>query len=160
MTDRNKLAIYEEGGVPLLIDLLRPESSISLRESATAVILSLAASDYLKPHLEDAIPLLVDILKNGTTQGRSDACRALLNLSIFKPNRSRIIQAGAIPPLNMLVQRDSVEAADKGVLLLGHLYSTLDGREAIASAPDTFSMLLHLLKVRSKLSLVPKILLG
>ncbi|KAG6549455.1 hypothetical protein Mapa_008990 [Marchantia paleacea] len=145
---RNKQAMAECGAIPILVRLMRPESCTSVRESATTVILSLAASDQLKPMIgtSGAIVYLSDILSNGTTQGRSDAVRALLNLSIFKGNRPPMVQAGTIGPLFKVILRDAKDTAEKAVILLSHLFMCKEGRETITSEEHTVSVLIQVLK--------------
>jgi hypothetical protein len=136
------------GCIPILVRLMRPASATSVRESATTVILSLAASDQLKPGIgaSGAIIYLSDILSNGTTQGRSDAVRALLNLSIFKGNRAIIVQAGCISPLYKVILRDAKDVAEKAVILLSHLFHDRDGKEQITAEEQSCSVLLQILK--------------
>ncbi|KAL2614177.1 hypothetical protein R1flu_025869 [Riccia fluitans] len=145
---RNKQVMADCGAIPVLVRLMRPESSNQVRESATTVILSLAASDQLKPSIgtSGAIVYLSDILSSGTTQGRSDAVRALLNLSIFKGNRIPMVQAGVVPPLYKVILRDAKDTAEKAVLLLSHLFSCKEGRETITADEGTVTILIQVLK--------------
>ncbi|KAL3698960.1 hypothetical protein R1sor_016982 [Riccia sorocarpa] len=145
---RNKQAMAECGAIPILVRLMRPESTTQVRESATTVILSLAASDQLKPSIgsSGAIVYLSDILSSGTTQGRSDSVRALLNLSIFKGNRVPMVQAGVVPSLNKVIVKDAKETAEKAVILLSHLFSCKEGRETITADEGTVSVLIQVLK--------------
>lgn len=145
---RNKQQMADCGCIPILVRLMRPEATTSVRESATTVILSLAASDQLKPGIgaSGAIIYLSDILTNGTTQGRSDAVRALLNLSIFKGNRAIIVQAGVVSPLYKVILRDAKETAEKAVILLSHLFHDRQGKETISAEEHSCSVLLQILK--------------
>ncbi|CAM6101579.1 unnamed protein product [Calypogeia fissa] len=145
---RNKQQMADCGCIPILVRLMRPESTTTVRESATTVILSLAASDQLKPGIgaSGAIIYLSDILTNGTTQGRSDAVRALLNLSIYKGNRAIIAQAGVVSPLYKVILRDEKEVAEKAVILLSHLFHDREGKETITAEEHSCSVLLQILK--------------
>ena len=75
---RNKVKIVTDGAMPPLVELLKMQNS-SIRELATAAILTLSAAASNKPIIaaSGAAPLLVQILKSGSVQGKVDAVTAL-----------------------------------------------------------------------------------
>ncbi|GMP65609.1 hypothetical protein CsSME_00026331 [Camellia sinensis var. sinensis] len=85
--ERNKIRIVTSGAIPSLVELLKFQNS-SLRELATAAILTLSAAEPNKPTIAASVaaPLLVQILSSGTIQGKVDAVTALHNLSTGSEN--------------------------------------------------------------------------
>lgn len=136
---RNKIKIVGAGAIPPLVELLRFQNG-SLRELATAAILTLSAAPQNKPTIADsgAVPLLVQILSCGTVQGRVDSVTALHNLSTGKENPSPItIDARAASPLINLLReckKKSSKFAEKATALLEILSGSEEGRSAISGS--------------------------
>lgn len=152
---RNKVKIVAAGAVPPLVDLLRFQNG-SLRELATAAILTLSAAAPNKPTIaaSGAAPLLVQILSSGSVQGKVDAVTALHNLSTCKENSFPIIDAKAVSPLiNLLKEckKKYSKFAEKATALLEILSNSEEGRVAIS---DTDGGILALVETVEDGSLV------
>lgn len=139
MSPRNKEKIVSSGAVPLLVEILGSNNN-TLRELATAAILTLSASKSNKPTIaaSGAIPLLVNILTSGSIQGRVDAVTALHNLSDCHRNGDggRFISVEAVVPLLALLKdsKKYSKFADKATALLAILSESEGGRCAISEA--------------------------
>ncbi|CAL5403317.1 unnamed protein product [Camellia sinensis] len=135
--ERNKIRIVTSGAIPPLVELLKFQNS-SLRELATAAILTLSAAEPNKPTIaaSGAAPLLVQILSSGTIQGKVDAVTALHNLSTGSENPTLILDASAVSPLiNLLKEcKKYSKFAEKTTALLEILSKTEEGRLAISSS--------------------------
>ena len=71
------------------------------------------------------------LLASGTLRGKKDAATALFNLSIFHENKARIVQAGAVKFLVLLLDPTD-KMVDKAVALLANLSTIAEGRIEIA----------------------------
>nr|XP_008342249.2 U-box domain-containing protein 4 [Malus domestica] len=136
MLIRNKVKIVMAGAVPPLVELLKFQNG-SLRDLATAAILTLSAAALNKPIIADsgAAPLLVEILSSGSVQGKVDAVTALHNLSTCKENSTTILDATAVRPLiNLLKEcKKYSKFAEKTTALLEILSNFEEGRTAISN---------------------------
>ncbi|KAG2719613.1 hypothetical protein I3843_03G261300 [Carya illinoinensis] len=135
--ERNKVKIVTAGAVPPLVELLKFQNG-SLRELATAAILTLSAASPNKPAIvaAGATPLLVQILCSGSVQGKVDSVTALHNLSTSTGNSTAILDAKAAPPLiNLLKEcKKYSKFAEKTTALLEILSNSEAGRIAISNS--------------------------
>ncbi|OMO55113.1 Armadillo [Corchorus capsularis] len=133
----NKVNIVTAGAIPPLVELLKLQNA-SLRELATAAILTLSAAAPNKPTIaaSGAAPLLVQILSSGSVQGKVDAVTALHNLSTCKENSIPILDAKAVSPLiNLLKEcKKYSKFAEKATALLEILSKSEEGRVAITDS--------------------------
>lgn len=134
---RNKVKIVTDGVMPPLVELLKMQNS-GIRELATAAILTLSAATSNKPIIaaSGAGPLLVQILKSGSVQGKVDAVTALHNLSTGIENSIELLDASAVfPLLNLLKEcKKYSKFAEKATALLEILSNSEEGRTAISIA--------------------------
>ncbi|KAL6975510.1 hypothetical protein U1Q18_024306 [Sarracenia purpurea var. burkii] len=135
--ERNKVRIVTSGAIPPLVAFLKLQNN-SLRELATATILTLSAAAPNKPTIaaSGAAPLLVQILSSGSVQGRVDAVTALHNLSTGSENPTLVLDSKAVSPLiNLLKEcKKYSKFAEKTSALLEILSNTEEGRSAISSS--------------------------
>lgn len=124
-----------------------PNSSVS--EAIVANFLGLSALDVNKPIIgsSGAVPFLVKTLKNldgkSSPQAKQDALRALYNLSIFPSNISFILETDLIPFL--LETLGDMELSERILSILSNVVSTPEGRKAISTVPDAFTILVDVL---------------
>ncbi|KAF1889449.1 hypothetical protein Lal_00024775 [Lupinus albus] len=134
---RNKVKIVTAGAVPPLVELLKMQNS-SIRELATAAILTLSAAELNKPIIaaSGAASLLVQILNSGSVQGKVDAVTALHNLSTSIENSNELLDASAVSPLiNLLKEcKKYSKFAEKATSLLEILSNSEEGRITITVA--------------------------
>ncbi|KAG1364303.1 U-box domain-containing protein 14 [Cocos nucifera] len=152
---RNKDKIVNSGAVPHLIELLRSEIS-SLRELATAAVLTLSASPSNKPTITSsgAVPLLVQILISGSMQGKVDAVTALYNLSTCKESLNLTLPVEAVKPLLILLKdsKKYSKFAEKAAALLEIISKTEEGRTSISEFDEGIQTLVETIEEGSVLS--------
>ncbi|KAF5482644.1 hypothetical protein F2P56_003198 [Juglans regia] len=133
---RNKVKIVTAGAVPPLVELLKFQNG-SLRELATAAILTLSAAAPNKPAIvaAGATPLLVQILCSGSVQGKVDSVTALHNLSTSTENSAILDAKAALPLINLLKEcKKYSKFAEKTTALLEILSNSEEGRIAISKS--------------------------
>ncbi|KAG1326716.1 U-box domain-containing protein 4 [Cocos nucifera] len=152
---RNKDKIVKSGAVPHLIELLRSENS-SLRELATAAVLTLSASPSNKPTITSsgAVPLLVQILISGSIQGKVDAVTALYNLSTCKESLNLALPVEAVKPLLTLLKdsKKYSKFAEKAAALLEIISKTGEGASSISEFDEGILTLVETIEEGSLLS--------
>lgn len=123
--------------MPPLVELLKSESS-GLRELAAAAVLTLSAAESNRSAItaSGAAPLLVQVLINGSIQGKVDAVTALYNLSSSKESLDPNLYVEAVTPLLTLLKESKKYSkfAEKASSLLEILSGTEEGRSAISEA--------------------------
>ncbi|XP_008811326.2 U-box domain-containing protein 9-like [Phoenix dactylifera] len=115
LTKRNRSFRALLGGKPDAISLLLSLLSVpgldgdpELQEDTVTTILNLSIHDSNKKIVgadPQAIPLLIDALKNGTMETRGNAAAALFTLSALDSNKLKIGESGAIKPLLELLEQ-------------------------------------------------------
>ncbi|EHA8589914.1 putative U-box domain-containing protein 4 [Cocos nucifera] len=154
-TKRNKIKIVDAGALQPLIGFLRSTDSI-LHEHATAALLTLTAASITKAIIgaAGAIPLLVEILRDGSPQAKVDAVVALFNLSTIPKNINTILSARPIPPLIDLLKccKKSSKIAEKCIALLETLLGDEEGRTALTSEEGGVLTVVEVLEEGSPLS--------
>ncbi|CAN1236072.1 U-box domain-containing protein 4, partial [Linum grandiflorum] len=134
---RNKVSIVTAGAIPPLVEILKFQTD-SLRELATAAILTLSAAEPNKAVIADsgASRFLIQILSMGSVQGKVDAVTALHNLSTCTENQHQILDAKAVSPLISLLKecKKYSKFAEKVTALLEILANCEEGRIAITDS--------------------------
>ncbi|KAF3444353.1 hypothetical protein FNV43_RR14044 [Rhamnella rubrinervis] len=146
---RNKTKIVEAGALEPIISFLKSHSS-NLQEYATASLLTLSASVINKPLISasGAIPLLVEILRYGSSQAKVDALKALSNLSTGRGARkwvppSREIAVGALLTMCQSDRCKYREPILKEGVIPGLLELTVQGTPKSQSKVQTLLRLLR-----------------
>ncbi|KHN41083.1 U-box domain-containing protein 4 [Glycine soja] len=135
--EKNKISIVEAGALEPIISFLKSPNP-NLQEYATASLLTLSASPTNKPIISacGTIPLLVNILRDGSPQAKVDAVMALSNLSTTQPeNLSIILETNAMPFIVSLLKtcRKSSKIAEKCSALIESLVGYEKGRISLTS---------------------------
>ncbi|KAK4798571.1 hypothetical protein SAY86_030897 [Trapa natans] len=68
---------------------------------------------------------------NGTNRGKKDAITTLYKLCTIRPNKERVVNAGAVRPLVGMVAEQGNGMAEKALVVLSSLAAIEDGKEAI-----------------------------
>jgi hypothetical protein len=121
------------------------------RENAAATLFSLSSVDEYKKLIgerPEAIPALINLLRDGTVQGKRDAATALFNLSVFHGNVSQVIAAGAVPLLINVLTDDTPGLTDNAVSVLAVLANQLEGLLAIYET-SAIPLIVRLLRLGS-----------
>lgn len=153
--ERNKDNIVKSGAVPYLVELLRSENS-TIRELATAAVLTLSASTSNKPTIASsgAVPLLVQILISGSIQGKVDAVTALYNLSTCKDSGNLTLSVESVKPLLTLLKdcKKYSKFAEKATALLQILSGSEEARCSISEMDGGILVLVETVEEGSPLS--------
>ncbi|GMI89799.1 Plant U-Box 15 [Hibiscus trionum] len=130
--DTNKKLIAQQKAIPVIINVLR-NGSMESRENSAAALFSLSMLDENKVTiaLSEGIPALVDLLKTGTVRGKKDAVTALFNLCLNQANKARAIDAGIVPPLQLLVKDKRMGMVDEALSMFLLLATHPQGRYEI-----------------------------
>ncbi|KAK7276266.1 hypothetical protein RIF29_17404 [Crotalaria pallida] len=134
--ETNKISIVEACALEPIISFLKSQN-LNLQEYATATLLTLSASATIKPIISASgvIPLLVEILRDGSPQAKADAVMALSNLSAQPNNLSIILETNPIPFIVNLLKtcKNTSKTAEKCSALIESLVSYDEGRTALTS---------------------------
>ncbi|PQQ06273.1 U-box domain-containing protein 19 [Prunus yedoensis var. nudiflora] len=100
-----KKLIMARGGLPSVLAVLEHGLSLEARQSAAATIFYISSvKEYRKVIGEtpEAIPALVELIKEGTTCGKKNAVVAIFGLLLLPENQQKVLEAGTVP---LLVER-------------------------------------------------------
>ena len=126
----------EAGALEPIVSFLKSQN-LNLQEYATASLLTLSASATNKPIISacGAIPLLVEILRDGTPQAKADALMALSNLSTHPDNLSIILETDPVPSIvnHLKTCKKSSKTAEKCCALIESLVDYDKCRTALTS---------------------------
>ncbi|KAE8662231.1 hypothetical protein F3Y22_tig00113716pilonHSYRG00041 [Hibiscus syriacus] len=120
-----KKVMVESGGLRSILAVLKRGMSLEARQIAAATIFYLSSVKGYKKLIgetDEAIPALVDLIKEGTPCGRKNAVVALFGLILYPGNRQRVIDAATIPLLlDILASSDKHELVTDSIALLATL---------------------------------------
>ncbi|URE13015.1 U-box domain-containing protein 9 [Musa troglodytarum] len=104
------------GTIPLLLSALSVpglNNDTAVQGDIVTTVLNLSIHDSNKKIIGDnpqAIPSLIDVLKTGTMETRSNSAAALFSLSALDANKLKIGELGAVKPLVELLEQGSPSA--------------------------------------------------
>ncbi|KAJ1376383.1 Armadillo-type fold, partial [Sesbania bispinosa] len=134
--EKNKINIVEAGALEPIVSFLKSQNP-NMQEYATASLLTLSASTTNKPIISayGTIPLLVEILRDGSSQAKVDSVMALSNLSTHPDNLSIILETNPIPLIVDLLKtcKKSSKTAEKCCGLIESLVGYDEGRTSLTS---------------------------
>ncbi|XP_010678740.4 U-box domain-containing protein 19 [Beta vulgaris subsp. vulgaris] len=146
---KGQKSIIQEGGLMLIISVLRRGMKVESRQIAAATIFYLSAVEKYRRLIgstREAIPGLVDLIKDGTMCGKKNAIAAIFGLLLYHKNHERALEAGIIPTLVDLVT--SIERSDllaDSLAILACLAEKIDGCIAILQT-STLPLIINFLK--------------
>ncbi|GLJ28667.1 hypothetical protein SUGI_0564910 [Cryptomeria japonica] len=146
--ESNKTRIMEAGALQPIIRVITSGCSMEARENAAATLFSISSVDEYKKLIgetSEAIPALIDLLRDGTARGKSDAANALFRLSAFHGNDLQVVAAGAVPLLVNLLTDERPGLVDEAISVLALLSRQFEGLIAI-SETSAIPLLISLLK--------------
>ncbi|XP_055804376.1 U-box domain-containing protein 2 isoform X1 [Solanum dulcamara] len=132
----NKINIIDAGALEPIIGFLQSENA-TLQDHATASLLTLSASPATKPIISASgvFPLLVEIIRQGSTQAKADAVMALSNLSTYQDNLLLIMRTQPIPSTVSLLKscKKSSKTTERCTALIESLMCYEEGRNSLIS---------------------------
>ncbi|KAG6531475.1 protein spotted leaf 11-like [Zingiber officinale] len=137
-----------------VVDLVRKLSSQNLEDqrSAAGELRSLAkrnADNRICIAEAGAISILVSLLSTNDARTQEHAVTALLNLSIYEENKSKIIFSGAVPGIVHVLKKGSMEARENAAATLFSL-SVVDRNKVIIGDSGAIPPLVSLLSEGSQ----------
>ncbi|KAL8520287.1 hypothetical protein ACS0TY_011001 [Phlomoides rotata] len=150
--DNNKTLIMAAGAIDSIVKVLQLGKTMEAKENAAAAIFSLSIIAEFRTIIgahPRAIPALVELLGEGTTAGKRDAATALFNLAVFNANRVKVILAGAVPLLIVLLTDDKAGITDDALAVLALLLGCAEGLAEMRMSRDLVPLLMDLLRFGS-----------
>ncbi|CAN6204344.1 unnamed protein product [Urochloa humidicola] len=132
---RGRAAIFEAGGVGLVVDVVSVGARAEARQNAAAVLFYLSSD---AGHAEEigriaeSIPTLVQLVRDGAHRGRKNAMVSLYGLLQCGGNHGKAVAAGAVAALAALLSGD---LAGDAVALLARLAEHPAGAQAVLARP-------------------------
>ncbi|KAI5679188.1 hypothetical protein M9H77_10138 [Catharanthus roseus] len=140
--------IAENGGLLIIVDVLKQGLKMEARQHAAGALFYLASvEDYriIIGEIPEAISALLELLRDGTDRGKKNALVTLFGLLVYPGNHGRVLEAGLVPLL--IDQLRSLEREDlitDALAVLASLADKPEGTTAILSA-GTLPMILEVL---------------
>ncbi|KAF8647999.1 hypothetical protein HU200_065034 [Digitaria exilis] len=139
---RGRAALFEAGGVGLVVDVINVAARADARQNAAAVLFYLASDGPEQAEeigrVPESIPTLVQLIRDGEThRGRKNAMVSLYGLLQCATNHGKAVSAGAVAALAAVlsaVERGDDLAGD-AVALLARLTERPAGAQAVLAWP-------------------------
>ncbi|KAK4568574.1 hypothetical protein RGQ29_004119 [Quercus rubra] len=130
-----KREIIENGGFRQILEVLKKGLSLEAKQTAAATLFYLSSvKEYRKLIGEEpeAIPGLVELIKEGTSCGKKNAVVAIFALLLSPKNCKRVLEAGTVPLLiDILASSDKAELVTDTLAVLASLAENAEGAVAI-----------------------------
>ncbi|PON98933.1 Beta-catenin [Trema orientale] len=131
-----KASIVHNGGLEVLIDVLKKGLNLEARQHAAGVLFYLASVEenrILIGENPETVPALMELIRNGTDRGKKNALVAIFGLLAHPGNHSRVLAAGTVPLLvNLLMSADAEDdLVTDSLAILATLAEKPDGTTAI-----------------------------
>ncbi|XP_016466156.2 U-box domain-containing protein 18-like [Nicotiana tabacum] len=134
----SKRILVENGGLFLIFDVLKKGLKMEARQHAAGTLFYLTSvEEYRKMIGENpqAIPSLLELLRNGADRGKKNALVTIFGLLMRPENHWRVIAAGLVPLLvNLLKSFEREDLITDSLAVLSSLCERLDGAMAVLYA--------------------------
>ncbi|BAF24963.2 U-box domain-containing protein 19 [Oryza sativa Japonica Group] len=149
-----RTAIVEVGGVGLVVDVINVGAKAEAQHNAAAVLFYLSSNSPDSAEeigrIPEAIPTLVQLIRDGAYRGRKNAMVSLYGLLQSAANHGRAIAAGAVSALAaLLLSADRDDLAGDSVALLARIAEQPSGAAAVLSQPGLVARLAEALAASS-----------
>ncbi|XP_044492202.1 U-box domain-containing protein 18-like [Mangifera indica] len=132
---KSKSIIVENGGLELIIDVLKKGLKVEARNHAAATLFYIASIEEYRKLIgvnPEAIPALVEMVRNGSNRGKKNALVAIFGLLMHPGNHSKVLAAGIVPLLVDLLSSSHIEElVTDSLAVLATLAEKLEGTLAI-----------------------------
>ncbi|CAN1310973.1 U-box domain-containing protein 19 [Linum perenne] len=132
---RSKALIVNNGGLKLIVQVLKKGLTLEAKQHAAATLFYLASiQDYRKliGETTDAISALVDMLKEANYRGKKNALVAIYALLMHPSNHGSFIASGSVPLLlDLLLSSDREELVTDSLAVLATLAEKFEGARSI-----------------------------
>lgn len=147
-----KKEIIDNGGLKPILQVLRTGMKMEARQIAAATIFYLSSiQEYRKliGETQEAIPSLVELIKDGTTCGKKNAVVAIFGLLLYRKNHQKVLASGTgtVPALiNLLASSEKADLSADALAVLATLAENIDGSFAILHSSSALTLILNLLQ--------------
>ncbi|XP_074587293.1 U-box domain-containing protein 19-like [Curcuma longa] len=128
-------AIVDAGGLGVVVDVIRVALKVESQQNAAAILFYLSSVEDCPAeigNMPDAIPTLVELVREGTYRGKKNAVVTLFGLLLCHSNRAKMLEAGAVPALiALLPSQQRGDLASDAVAVLAKISEQPDGAAAI-----------------------------
>ncbi|KAK2636443.1 hypothetical protein Ddye_031235 [Dipteronia dyeriana] len=132
---KSKSMIVENGGVDLIIDVLKKGLKPESKQHAAATLFYVASIEEYRILIgenPEAIPALVEMIRDGADRSKKNALVAIFGLLTHPGNNWRVLAAGAVPLLlDLLTSCDRDDLITDSLAVLATLAEKLGGTIAI-----------------------------
>ncbi|XP_057948918.1 U-box domain-containing protein 19-like [Malania oleifera] len=146
---KGKAMVAENGGLKLVSQVLKKGPKFEVRLLAAATLYYLASVEEYRRligKIPEAIPGLVELIKNGTDCGKKNALVAVSRLLMYPGNHKKLLATRAVPMLlNILTSSEREDLAKDSLLALSILAEKPDGTHAILSGRGGLNLLVGVL---------------
>uniref|UniRef100_A0A0E0M0N3 RING-type E3 ubiquitin transferase n=1 Tax=Oryza punctata TaxID=4537 RepID=A0A0E0M0N3_ORYPU len=151
-----RMAIMEVGGVGLVVDVINVGTKSEAQHNAAAILFYLSSNNPESAEeigrIPEAIPTLVQLIRDGAYRGRKNAMVSLYGLLQSAANHGRAIAAGAVSALAALLSTDRDDLAGDSIALLARIAEQPSGAVAVLSQPGLVARLAEALAASSSSS--------
>ena len=145
-----KKVIFESGGLSSILKVLKRGLSLESRQVAAATLFYLSSvKEYRKliGEVPEAIPDLVELIKEGSTCGKKNSVVAIFGLLLYPRNHQKVLEAGAVPLLfDILASSDNAELIADTLAVLASLAENFDGTLSILQITSSLPLLTRSLR--------------
>uniref|UniRef100_A0A2N9GFX7 RING-type E3 ubiquitin transferase n=1 Tax=Fagus sylvatica TaxID=28930 RepID=A0A2N9GFX7_FAGSY len=132
---KSRGVIVECGGVELVVDVVNKGVNLQAREHGAGVLIYLALIEEYRRLIgenPEAIPGLIELIKEGNYYGKKTALLAIFGLLLHPENHCKVIAAGAVPVLvNLIKYCYREDIVTDSLAILATLAEKADGTVAI-----------------------------
>ncbi|KAB1207916.1 U-box domain-containing protein 19 [Morella rubra] len=147
---KSRAIIFENGGLELVVDVLSKGVNQQVRQHAAGVLFYLASIEAYRQligEIPEAIPGLMELIKDGTDRGKKNALVAIFGLLMHPENHSRVLAAGAVPVLVNLLEShtDMEDLVADSLAILATLAEKPDGTTVIMRSQGALHLMMEVL---------------
>ncbi|KAL6846083.1 hypothetical protein ACP4OV_023531 [Aristida adscensionis] len=135
---RGRAALFEAGGVGLVVDVINVGARAEAQQNAAAILFYLSSDPEHAEEIgriPEAIPTLVQLVRDGAPRGRKNAMVSLYGLLQCGGNHGKAVSAGAVAALAALLSGDRDDLAGDALALLARLAEQPAGALAVLARP-------------------------
>ncbi|GJM98919.1 hypothetical protein PR202_ga15971 [Eleusine coracana subsp. coracana] len=151
---RGRAALFEAGGVGLVVDVINVGARAEARQNAAAVLFYLSSNAEQAEEIgrvPEAVPTLVQLVRDGAQRGRKNAMVSLYGLLQSPANHAKAVAAGAAATADPAADDDGGLAGD-AVTLLARLAEQPTGALAVLARPGLVARVAEALATSSSRS--------
>ncbi|XVF44024.1 hypothetical protein PTKIN_Ptkin02bG0086900 [Pterospermum kingtungense] len=146
---KSKGVIVENEGLNLIVHVLRKGLKIEAQQHAAATLFYLASVEknrILIGENPEAIPGLIELVKNGNDRCKRNALVAIFGLLVHLGNHRKVLASGVVPLLlNILKDSEREDLVTDSLAVLATLAEKVDGTVAILRRGGALQLLVGIL---------------